>query len=257
MTGSVVAFVDESPATAPVLAMASVLGQVLEASVKAVHVADAIGPAVSAVAESAGIPLETVPGDPTAQIVAQMEAPEVRAGVMGSRRQPVGPRPVGHIAFEVITDVDKMVVMVPPDAKVPAPGAMDRILVPLDGTEESAAAVIEMCDTFAESGVEIVVVHVFDETTTPRFWEHPQYDREAFGEAFLARFMDDVEARFTLRTGQSHHGVVSAAETEEVDLVALGWSRRLEPGRADVVRRVLSDTPIPVLLVPVDGRLSR
>jgi nucleotide-binding universal stress UspA family protein len=256
MTGAVVAFVDESPAAAPVLAMASVLGQVLDASVEAVHVANGTGPAVAAATRSAGIPLHTIPGEPTRQIVAQMEAPEVRAGVVGSRRHPIGPRPVGHIAFEVITDVDKMVAVVPPDARIPAPGTLARILVPLDGTEESAAAVVEVCDTFAERGVEIVVVHVFDQETTPRFWENPQYDREAFGEAFLARFLDDVEARFTLRTGPPHHGVVSTAEKEEVDLIALGWSRDLEPGRAEVVRRVLSDTPIPVLLVPVDGRFS-
>ncbi|MGA7270770.1 MAG: universal stress protein [Acidimicrobiia bacterium] len=257
MSGVVVAFVDESPAASPVLAMASVLGRVLDASVRATHVGNESGSTLASVAEAAGIPLETIPGDPTRLIVARLADPDVRAAVIGSRRHPVGPRPVGHIAFEVITEVDTLVAVVPPDAKIPAPGALDRILVPLDGTEKGATAVVQMCDTFAERGVEIIVVHVFDEETTPRFWEHPQYDREAFGEAFLARFMGDVEARFTLRTGPPQHGVVSAAETEEVDLIALGWSRSLDPGRAEVVRRVLSETPIPVLLVPVDGRLNR
>lgn len=250
MSPRVIGFVDDSPAATPVIAMAGVLGEVLSATVEAVHVGEETGLTARGVARAAGVSLKLVSGDPAEAIVAHMASTDVAAGVLGARRHPVGPRPAGHVALEVITRVDKLVAVVPPEAEVPLPGSLDRILVPLDGTDVSARAVERLCGVCARSGVEILVVHVFDEETTPRFWDQPYYAAEAYGSEFLARFVKERDARVSLRTGTPQHGVLDTATREGADLIALGWSQNLSPGRAEMVRRVLSEAPVPVLLVP-------
>jgi nucleotide-binding universal stress UspA family protein len=250
MSLRVIAFVEDSPAAAPVVSMARVLGEIFSAAVEAVHVGEKTGPTVRAVSRAAAVPLRLVPGEPTEAIVVEMTPTDVVAGVLGARRHPVGPRPAGHIALGVITRVNKLVAVVPPEAEVPLPGSVDRILVPLDGTDASAKAVERLCEACARSGIEILVVHVFDEETTPRFWDQPQYAAAAYSSEFLARFVKERNARMTLRTGTPQHGVLATATREGVDLIALGWSQSLGPGRAEVVRRVLSEAPVPVLLMP-------
>lgn len=250
MSPRVVAFLDDSPAAAPVVSMANVLGGVLSATVEAVHVGEESGPTVRAVARAADVPLRLVPGEPTEAIVVEMAPTDVAAGVLGARRHPVGHRPAGHIALGVITRVNKLLAVVPPEAKVPLPGSLDRILIPLDGTDVSAKAVERLCEACVQSGIEISVVHVFDEDTTPRFWDQPQYAAAAFSSEFLARFVKERNAKMTLRTGTPQRGVLATATREGVDLIALGWSQSLSPGRAEVVRRVLSEASVPVLLMP-------
>lgn len=37
-------------------------------------------------------------------------------------------------------------------------------------------------------------------------------------------------------------------------MLALGWSQILEPGRAAVVREALNRSPVPILLIPANGK---
>lgn len=250
MSEKVIAFIENDPSAAPVIAMAGLLGEILSASVEAVHVGEEPATAVREIAHASGIPIRIVPGDPTEQIVAEMSSATVRAGAVGARQHQGGPRPAGHTALNVITRVDKPVAVVPPQATVPLAEDMDRILIPLDGDPSSAEAVDRLCAACADSGVEIVVLHVFDDATTPRFWDQPHHATEAFGKEFLARFARHPGARVNLRSGVPQQNVLDAASIESVDVIALGWSRRLDAGRADVVRHVLSDAPMPVILIP-------
>jgi nucleotide-binding universal stress UspA family protein len=248
MTSTVKAFVANGPTVGRVLSMAILLADLLSASVEAIHVGDEASRETLEAARSARVPLRVVAGDPIEQIVDEMSSDAVVAGVVGARQKPTGPRPVGSTALEVITRVDKLIAVVPPHAVVP-PSGVGRILVPLDGTASSARAVQVLSETCARSGVEILVLHVFDRETTPAFWDQPVHEAEAFGTEFLARFMANPDAEVRLRTGIPGEGVLDAAARESVDGIALGWSRSLDPGRAEVVRRVLSEALIPVLLV--------
>jgi nucleotide-binding universal stress UspA family protein len=248
MTATVKAFVGEGPAVDGVLSMAKLLADLHSASVEAVHVGEKASPETLDAAHSAQVPLRVVPGDPIERIVEEMSAASVVAGVVGARQEPTGPRPVGSTALEVITRVDKLIAVVPPHAVVPSSG-VGRILVPLDGTAASARAVEVLSETCARTGVEVLVLHVFDSETMPAFWDQPAHEAEAFGTEFLARFMANPDAEVRLRTGIPGESVLEAAVRETVDGIALGWSQSLDPGRAEVVRRVLSDAPVPVLLV--------
>src|SRR5437870_3779483 len=60
-----------------------------------------------------------------------------------------------------------------------------------------------------------------------------------------------VLARRELRVGLPADQVLSVAREQRIDMIALGWGRRLSPGRAGLVRPVLERSAIPVLLVGV------
>jgi hypothetical protein len=57
--------------------------------------------------------------------------------------------------------------------------------------------------------------------------------------------------RLETRVGRSDELVPIVAAECGCDLVALGWSQELAPGRAPVVRATVERSHLPVLLVPV------
>ena len=159
--------------------------------------------------------------------------------------RPVWQRVVQHSARPVI--------LVPAAARGRQP-QIRRVLVPLDGTAESAAAVAETAEQFARAGVDLVVLHVFDAETVPSFWDQAAHARGAWAEEFLARYCAQPGVRLELRSGVAGEHVLDVAEAERADLIALGWSQHLDPGRARTVRRTVREAVVPVMLVPMATR---
>jgi nucleotide-binding universal stress UspA family protein len=122
--------------------------------------------------------------------------------------------------------------------------------VPLDGTPDAARAVEQAMRWFADSGVAIVSLHVFDAATEPRFWDRPEHDHAAWSREFLARNAPAAGRHLEVRSGWPSGRILAVAGTGRADMIALGWCRRLAPDRAAVARDVLARTPVPVILVP-------
>jgi nucleotide-binding universal stress UspA family protein len=142
-------------------------------------------------------------------------------------------------------------VLVPPLA-----GVRDRIrrlLVPLDGTPETARALEHAMQIAVAADVVVVAVHVYDDDHIPMFSNHPQYETDAFTNAFLARYARSARGRahLELRVGVPADEVLDVGNTLDIDLITLGWSQQLEPGRALVVRRLVEHGNVPVQLVPL------
>ncbi len=154
--------------------------------------------------------------------------------------------------WQVMARAGKPAVLVPPGADPPA--AIDRVLLPLDGTSESSAAVARAVDLLAGAGVDLVVLHVFDAATVPRFWDQPAHAAPAFAAEFLARHVAAPGARLELRAGSPAEHVVDVAVAERADLITLGWSQHLGAGRARTVRRCVQDSTVPVMLIPLIDR---
>jgi nucleotide-binding universal stress UspA family protein len=144
----------------------------------------------------------------------------------------------------------KPVVLVPAGTRRPL-RQIRRVLLPLDGTARSAAAVAEAAERFARGGAELVVLHVFDAQTVPKFWDQQAHARQAWEQEFLARYCALPGARLELRSGVAAEHVATVAGAEQADMIALAWSQRLEPGRAAAVRRTILDAEVPVMLVPM------
>lgn len=181
----------------------------------------------------------------TSAILARVANPEVRLAVLAANAFGSG------ACWPVVSGARKPVVLVPrhPQART---GVISRVLLPLDGTPEAAAAVSEATELFAEAGVDLLVLHVFDESTVPRFWDQPAHALPAWSTEFLARHVPHAGARLTVRSGQPGDHVIGVAEEEQADLIALGWSQNLDPGRAHTVRQCVRDARVPVLLLPTD-----
>ena len=143
----------------------------------------------------------------------------------------------------------KPVVLVPARGRLP--GRIRRVLLPLDGTARSAAAVAGAAERFARGGAELVVLHVFDAQTVPKFWDQHAHAAQAWEQEFLARYCALPGARLELRSGTAAEHVAKVAGAEQADMIALAWSQRLEPGRAAAVRRTILEAEVPVMLIPM------
>jgi nucleotide-binding universal stress UspA family protein len=247
----VIAALDNSLAARGVLATAGALARVFGAEVDAVHVGDEPDRLASSAATAAAIELRKLTGSIVPALVEAAEAEDVVALVVGTRRLPLGGRPVGATALELITSLLKPVVVVPPDAAWS--GALRRVLVPLEGTPSTSLAPKALIELAQDASVEIVVLHVHDAATLPAFTDQPQHQARAWGEEFVARYCPwgVGNVRVELRVGRREEEILAAASETESDLIALGWAQELATGRAPVVREVLERGRIPVLLVPV------
>ncbi|RDI60478.1 universal stress protein [Nocardia pseudobrasiliensis] len=154
--------------------------------------------------------------------------------------------------WAVLQGCDKPVVLVPEHAH--SAEAIKRVLVPLDGTDESAHAVAETVRLLRDAGSEIVVLHVFDRQTVPAHWDQAAHAREAWEEEFRARYcvphFPGPRPTITLRSGRPGNHVVDVA-AEHADMIILGWSQQLHPGRAQTVRQTVSHASVPVMLIPM------
>lgn len=152
--------------------------------------------------------------------------------------------------WDVLARTKVPLIVVPSDRALES-YALERVLVPMDGTDEAAAAVAEALQLFRTAGVEIVVLHVFDADTVPPFWDQAAHARAAWEYEFRARFApgSGPGETLTLRNGAPADTILAVAD-DEFDLIVLGWSQRLEPGHCRIVRETVAAATVPVLLVP-------
>jgi len=175
------------------------------------------------------------------RVLAEIVDPEAVLAVLP------GATALGDLAWRVLPRVHKPIIVVPKGYR---PVSISRALIPLDGTEESAAAVAETIRLLARAGVELIVLHVFDAATVPKFWDHSEHAERAWQREFLARYCDQPGAHVELRSGVASDHVLDLAATEDVDLIAVGWSQRVD-GHARTLRRTLNEGHVPVLVVPM------
>lgn len=247
----VIAALDNSLAAGPVLATATSLATLFGSTVEAVHVREDGARIAHGVASAAGYELRTISGRTVPSLVEAGMADDVVALVLGARRTPAGARPVGGTAFEVVQTLPKPVAVVPPDA--PAPGRLRRVLVPLEGAVSSSIAPQSVIKLAHAAKLEVVIVHVLDEASIPAFTDQPQHEQAAWRQEFLARWCPwgVTDLRVDSRVGVREEQILVAAEDDDVDIIALGWSQELAGGRAPVVRAVLERGRVPILLIPV------
>jgi nucleotide-binding universal stress UspA family protein len=247
----VIAAIDDTEAAGPVLATARAVAQLFGASVEALHVrSDGFAKASSA-AREAGIPLSAVSGDVVESLAQAGASRDVEALVLGTRNEPSQVRPLGSTALELVGTVEKPVVLVPPRA---TPSRRIRgVLLPLEGTRQTSLAPAQVLGLARDAAVDVLVLHVLDESALPLFTDQPQHETEAWTTEFLARYCPRGlrSVRLALRVGRPEDVVVEVAETSGVDLIALGWHQRLAPGRAAIVRTALERGRLPLMLIPM------
>jgi nucleotide-binding universal stress UspA family protein len=247
---TVLAALDSNASAKPVLTTAIALASLFDATVVVLHVRENAPSVAAELARASGLGFREVDGVPVQQIVAAAQDPDVDAIALGARGVHGGPQPAGHTALEVITRVEKPVVVVPPHAQ-PA-DHISRILVPLEGTSESSWALEDMIKVAERHALEIVVLHVYSPATVPAFADHAPYAARAWDEEFLSRYVPGPRDHITFqrRLGVPADDIAAVAREAGADLIALGWSQNLTSGHARVVSETLAHSTIPVLLSP-------
>jgi nucleotide-binding universal stress UspA family protein len=248
----VIAALDNSLAAGSVVATATDLARLFDAHVEAVHVGEDGDRIAAEAAAVAGLQLRALDGETVPALVRAAEDHATVALVVGTRSLPLAGRPIGATALEVITSLLKPVVVVPPSAAAQA-GAIERVLVPLEGTLSTSLAPRTLIELAHDADIEIVVLHVHDAHTLPGFTDQPQHEAAAWREEFVARYCPWGVGSVTMqvRLGRREEEILRAADETKSDLVALGWAQELAAGRAPVIRELLERGHIPVLLLPM------
>lgn len=248
---TVLAALDNSLAARPVLATARALASVLDAEVDGLHVQTNGDRTVRSAAEAAGVPIRTRRGPVVDSLLEESRADDVLALVIGARGTPGRGRPLGKTALAVATSLLKPVVVVPPNAR--DPDGLRRILVPLEGSASTSLAPRSVVKLARDTKIDVLALHVYDESSIPTFTDQPQHEQAAWAQEFLARYCPwDIGAvRLETRVGRSDELIPLVAEECGCDLIALGWSQELAPGRAPVVRAALARAHVPIMLLPV------
>jgi hypothetical protein len=114
------------------------------------------------------------------QVMRALHQPRTVSGVLASGE------PSRPLWQRVTQQSAKPIVLVPAEAR-DQPPRIRRILLPLDGTIRSASAVAGTAEQLARSGAELVVLHVFDAQTVPKFWNQHAHAGQAWEQEFLAR----------------------------------------------------------------------
>lgn len=249
-----IAAIDDSPVAQPVLDTSIALASLLDLEVDVVHVANEGGASASGSAAAAGLSVRWLHGLTVEALAEVLDDSEVAVGVMGMRGHTGGPHPAGHATLALLQRTGTPLVVVPPELCRPASKRMERILVPLDGSVETTAAVEAFVAGLSSSGVEVIALHVFTRETVPRFIDQTQHGMEAWAAEFSARHEMGSCPRVVTRSGSPGQSVISLAIAEDVDMIVIGWSQQLSTGRAQVVAEVLAQSCVPVMLVPVGTR---
>jgi len=247
----VIAALDNSLAAKPVLATALALGQLLDAEPELIHVTVDGDRTARSAADVAGLPLRTVSGPVLDRLLECGRVKDVVAMVIGARGTPGGRRPLGSTALAVATSLQKPVVIVPLNG--PPSAAVRRILVPLEGNLPASLVPRSIVALGREADLEVVVLHVHEESSLPPFTDQPQHERQEWTREFLTRYCPWGIGRVRLETrlGRSEELIPLVAGETGADLIVLGWAQELAEGRAPVVRAALSRGRAPVMLVPV------
>jgi len=247
----ILAALDAGPTAQSVLEAALRIGALTNTNVEAVHVTSGDDQSVQQRSDRAHVPLHLLTGPLEPALLTAVDAPGVVAAVIGTKSAADDRRLVGGTAKHIIERSLKPVVIVP--LELIADGPFRRLLIPLEGTETSTRPVLEDLLPLLAADVELIVIHVFTESTAPAMLDRPGRDLKILGNEFLTRHLPDQEASIELRHGPIGTQIAEACDEHGADLIVLSWSQDSTAGRARVVRQVLGSVKLPILLLPLRG----
>jgi hypothetical protein len=218
---------------------------------------DEAGVATAACGQIEGIVVERAGGDPACAILAAAADPEVTVVALGLRSDE---RPgLGHVARELLETSKRMLLVVRPGMR--PIHDLKRIIVPMEGSPSTSAAMRVADDSFCTHGREIVMVHVVTGATpaepgsmpAPRFMDQEHYEWVEWQDEFCMRFSQCSKGgrhRVCVRVGEPGPTIVAEARDVRAELAVLTWRGDLGPGQAERLKLLLEKSPCPLLLVP-------
>lgn len=206
-------------------------------------------------------------GDAAEELVKLVAQADVDCVAVGLRT--VDRPGVGHVAEALLRSFSAPLFLVRPGMRPLT--SLRRLLVPLEGTPSSSAAMLYADAKLCRPGREIVMLNVATGKTSaeagslpaPRFIDQEQYEWSDWQDEFSMRFSQCPEGshhRVSARVGEPASTIAEEADACDAELIVLSWKGTFVAGHGRVVRRLLDMAPCPLLIVPADamgGPLSR
>jgi nucleotide-binding universal stress UspA family protein len=221
-------------------------------------------------------------GDPGDEILRAVKEQRTYLTVLTTHgREIAADRHLGHVAEQVIAATMRPILLIRPEAAAAASTALEakRFLLPLDGKAATARALGGITDIVSRLGGSFDVLFIADPVKLalpqmkepgtlgiPRYIDQPQHEWPAWMREVLdylsacsVRHPLGVPARVHVASGPITSVVLQFVAEHLEDVIVLVRRSHLEPGRAEVLRALLDETPCPVLLTgtPVSVRRSR
>jgi nucleotide-binding universal stress UspA family protein len=204
----------------------------------------------------AGLDVHRAGGRVAEEILRAAESHEASVVALGLRSG--GHSRMGHVAEEMLVSSRTMLLVVRPGMRIIA--GLRKVLVPLEGSPSSSAAMRLADDAFCTRGREIVMLHAVTQHVpgepgsmpAPRYVDQEHYDWMAWQEEFCMRFSQCPKGgrhRVCVRVGEPAEVIIREAEDVGAELVAVSWKQDLGRGRARRLLRLLEDSPCPLLVV--------
>ena len=243
----ILAALDSTPAAQSVLEAALKVGEMTHTDVEAVHVPMADDRSVQLRTDRAHVPLRLLSGPLEPALLTAIEAPSTLVAVIGAKAVTDHKRVIGTTARHIIERSTKPVVIVPPEFVLP--GAFRRLLIPLEGTESSSRPVVEGLLPLLAAHVELIVLHVFTESTR-RVMPRPSLARPGDdGKRVPHSTPPPARGGHRAPAGSGGHSGRPGATEQRAGLIVLSWSQDSAAGRAHVVRGGPRQRELPILLL--------
>ena len=243
---TILAAIDSSASRRPVINLATSMAKTLNACPEAFHVCEG-GLQASFTAENLGAAYRLAEGDPLSQIVGRAAESDVVAVVVGAGGHPKT-RILGHLARQIADLTEKPVLVVPRDAQ--PRDRIRRVVIAMEGTPAKARNLKVVFDLASPVDVDLVVIHVDDESTIPSFSDQVAHETEAYAHEFLARYLPrGPKPRLELRVGAPADEIIDLTEGFGADLLAVGWPQMAAGDHGATAREILERSHVPVLLV--------
>jgi nucleotide-binding universal stress UspA family protein len=263
---------DGSNAASSALSAAKLVAAQLGAEVEALYVArdeqelKAQKKARMALARGLGVALRFETGDAASEIVRATDKPGILLVALTTHGRELEPAyRLGSVAEKVVSRTTRPVLIVKPEG-ASEPGELKRLLVPIDGTPKTAAALHPVTELAAALGAAIDLLYVAgpDEKATsergsmtaPRYVDQPQHGWPEWATEVIQRLAaccagcpEQVPLRFFLAKGDIGEEIARFATENRTDAIVLVRRSRFQPGRARIIRAVLSQTPCSAIIV--------
>ena len=207
-----------------------------------------------------GIEIVDLVGDAAEELGRLLARADVDCVALGLRT--VHDPGLGHVAEALLESFSAPLLLVRPGMRPLT--SLRRLLVPLEGTPSSSAAMLYAEEVLCRPQCEIVMLNVATGKTpaeagslvAPRFIDQEQYEWSDWQDEFSMRFSQCAQGarhRVSVRVGEPASTIVAEARAGDAELIVLSWGGTFTAGHGLIVRRLLETAPCPLLVVPADG----
>ncbi len=210
-----------------------------------------------------GVVLDVEEGDPVGRLLEISDLHPTSFLIVGADPTSGDKLGVGAVATRAIEESNAPVLVVRPGVTA----QLKRILVPLDGTPSTAAALEPVTELARAAGASLDVVLVGEAQhalqpmehgamAPPQYVDQPHHEWPAFSGEFVERFVhtighcpSDVPMRFFLGAGDPGEEILRYASTLGSDLAVLVWHGLASARHGAIFQSVVRRATCPVLII--------